>query len=68
MGQKGFAVTDFHLKYGAFIIYIATLNISSNTDDKVYPLRKTYITHLKANEDLTKVFSKYANFTKVFSY
>ena len=53
------------MKYKAFIIYIATFSI--DLGDKVYPLEKTQIAHLKPDKVFIKVFNKYANFIDVFS-
>ncbi len=35
--------------------------------DKVHPLKKAQIAHLKVDEPPTTIFSKYTNFTDVFS-
>ena len=65
--KKKFAIIVFDLEYKAFIIYIIIFNISSNLGDKIYLLKKTQIVYLKADKALTEVFSKYANFTDIFS-
>ena len=41
--------------------------LSIDLGDEVHPLRKTQIVHLKADEAPTKVLSKYADFTDIFS-
>lgn len=48
-----------------FVVYIAALSV--NSDNKVYPLRRAQIAHLKADEASIKVFSEYIDFVNVFS-
>ena len=43
---------------------IATLSI--NSGDKMYPLKKTQIAHLKADKAPTKLFNKYIDFIDFF--
>ena len=52
------------MEHKVFVVYIAALSV--NSDDKVYPLKKAQIAHLKAHEALFKVPSKYADFINVF--
>ncbi len=61
-----FVVATLDLNYKAFVVHIVTLNISFDVSDKVYPLKKAQIAHIKADEALIKVFSKYTNFANVF--
>ncbi len=65
IGKKEFAATTFDLKYKAFIVHIATVNIDSG--DEVYPSKRAWIVYLKADEAFTEISSKYANFADVFS-
>ncbi len=64
--KKEFTRIALDLDYRIFLLYIATLNISFNTGRKVCPSKKAQITHLKVDDTLKKVSSKYANFTNVF--
>ena len=50
--------------YEVFIIYVAAFSI--NLGDKIYPLKRAQIAHLKANEAFTKVLSKYTDFIDIF--
>ena len=52
------------MKYEVFIIHIAALSVGSS--DKIHPLKKAKIAHLKADEVSTKVSSKYTNFVDIF--
>ncbi len=47
------------------MIYIAALSV--NSGDEVHPSRTAQIAHLKADEALIKVSSKYAAFADIFS-
>ncbi len=46
IGKKKFTKTAFDLDYKAFILYIASFNISFNLCDKIYSLKKTNIVYL----------------------
>ena len=65
MGKKQFVVAAFHLEPKTFVVHVATLNV--DLDDKMHPSRRAQIAHLKADEALTKVSSKYADFADIFS-
>lgn len=67
IGKKKFIIAALNSDYKAFIIYIATLNISFHRGDKIYLSKKAQIAYLKANEASIKVSSKYVNFAEVFS-
>lgn len=41
MKKKKFARPVFDPEHEVFILYVATLNISSDLGDKVYPFKKT---------------------------
>ncbi len=64
IGKKEFAVAALDPKHETFVIHIAAF--SEDLGDKMHPSKKTQITQLKADEALTKVPSKYTNFTDVF--
>ncbi len=66
MGKKEYTITVVDPKYKAFIVYIATLNISSAIGDKVHLSIKAQIAHLKVDKASPEVFNKYANFTDLF--
>ena len=63
--KKEFVTAALDSKHKAFVIHIATLSI--NSDDKMHPLKKAQIAHLKIDKISTKVFSKYTDFVDVFS-
>lgn len=63
--KKEFATITFDLKYKAFEIHIAALSV--NLDDKMHPLMEVKIAHMKVDETLVKVLSKYVDFVDVFS-
>ncbi len=65
--KKKFTIMILEPDHKALVIYIATLNISSNIGDEVHPSKSAQITHLKVDKTLTKVFNNYANFADVFS-
>ena len=52
------------MEYKIFLIYITAFNL--DLDNKMHFLNRVQIAHLKVNEALIKVFSKYANFTNIF--
>ena len=62
--NKEFTIVAFDLKHKVFIVYIAIL--SFNLGNKIHPLRKAQITHLKANKAPIKISSKYTNFADIF--
>ena len=62
--KKEFAVAVLDPEHKVFDVYMAALNV--DLGDKVDPSRKTQIVYLKADEALTKVSSKYTDFTDVF--
>ncbi len=64
--KKEFLAGAFDLDYETFIVHVAVLNISFNVSDKVHPSQTAQITHLKADEALIEVSSKYADFADVF--
>ena len=59
-----FIAVIFDLKYKAFIIHIASLNLNSNNE--VHPSKKAQIAYLKVDKVSTKVSNEYANFVDVF--
>ncbi len=59
------AVAALNPEHEAFVIHVAAFSV--DLGDEVYPLRRAQIAHLKADEALTKVPSKYADFADVFS-
>ncbi len=63
--KKEFAAVALDPEHEAFIVHVAALSIDS--DNKVHPLRKAQIVHLKADEAPFEVPSKYADFVDVFS-
>ena len=63
--KKKFAVIALHLEHETFIVHIVVLRIYLG--DEVYSSKRAQISHLKADEAPTKVPSKYADFTDVFS-
>ena len=65
--KKEFAAAALDPEYEAFVLHVTALNISSDIGDKVHPLKKTQIAHLKTDEAPTEVSSKYAHFVDVFS-
>ena len=65
IGKKEFAVAVLDLEYETFIVHVAVFCL--DIVDKMHPLKKTQIAYLKADEAFTKVLSKYADFTNVFS-
>ncbi len=65
IGKKEFTAAALDPEYETSIVHVAPLSVDS--DDEVHPLRRTQITHLKANKALSKVPSKYTNFADVFS-
>ncbi len=65
--KKEFVVAALDPEYKAFLIYIVALNISSNIDDKMHPLKRAQIVYLKANRASIEVSSKCANFIDIFS-
>lgn len=40
IGKKEFAIAALGPRYETFVIYVATLNISTNSSDKVHPFRR----------------------------
>ena len=65
IGKKEFSATALDLEHGAFVVHVAALSV--DLGDEIYPLRRAQIAYLKADEAPTKVPSKYADFTDVFS-
>ncbi len=63
--KKEFAVAALDSEHKAFIVHIGALSIDSG--DEVHPSRNTQITYLKADEALSKVPNKYADFIDIFS-
>ena len=55
------------MKYEAFIVDVATLNISFDTNNKVHLSKKALIAYLKVDKASTKDFSQYTNFANIFS-
>ncbi len=64
-GKKEFAVAALDSEYKAFVVYIVAFNI--NSGNEIHLLKRAQITHLKMDKAPTKVLSKYADFTDVFS-
>ncbi len=54
------------MDYNTFVVYITTLNIKSDADDEVYPLKNTQIAYLKPDKAFIELSSKYADFANVF--
>ena len=67
IGKKEFAAAALDLNHHAFVVHVAALNISSDSDAEVHPLRRVQRAHLKADEAPTEVPSEYADFADVFS-
>ncbi len=63
--KKEFLAAALGLEHEAFVVHVAALSIDSS--DEVYPSRRAQIDHLKADEALTEVPSKYADFADIFS-
>ena len=63
--EKKVAITALDLKYKTFVVHVAALSV--NPGDEMHPLKRAQIVHLKADEVLTKVSSKYADFVDVIS-
>ena len=63
--KKEFAAAALEPEYKTFVVYIPTPSVDSS--DEVYPLRRAQIAYLKADEALSEVPSKYADFADVFS-
>ena len=63
--KKEFAATALDSEHEAFVVHVVALNIDSG--DKVHSSRRAQIAHLKADEALSKVQSKYAKFADIFS-
>ena len=64
MKKKEFIVATFNTEHKAFIVHIAAFSI--NSSDEMYPSKKAQIAYIKVDEALTKVSSKYADFTNIF--
>ncbi len=64
--KKEFVIAIFDQNYEAFIVYIAIFNISFDANDKVYPLKRIQIAHLKMNEALTDILNKDVHFADIF--
>ena len=62
--KKEFAATALNLKYETFIVYVASLNFNSLNIHLSY---RPQIAGMIAEEASTKIFTKYVNFTNVFS-
>ena len=62
--KKKFVAAALNPKYKAFVAHVAAFNVDS--DDKVHPLKRAQIAHLKVDKASIKVSSKYANFADVF--
>ena len=65
IGKKEFAATILDPEHKPFVVHVSALSV--NPGDKVHPLKRAQIAHLKADEAPTKVPSKYADFANVFS-
>ena len=52
------------MEYKAFVVYLAALSV--DLGDKIRPLIRAQIAHLKADKAPIKVASKYADFANVF--
>ena len=63
--KKKFVAAAFNPKYEPFVVHVATLSL--NLSDKMHLLRKAQKAHLKTDETITKVLSKYADFAHIFS-
>ncbi len=66
IAKKEFTTAVLNLDYEVFVIYIAALNISSDTGDKMHLLWKAQIVYLKADKASIKVFCKYIDFINIF--
>ncbi len=66
IGKKEYAAAALDSDHNAFVVHVATLNISFDANDEVHPSRRAQIAHLKADEAPTEVLRKYANFADVF--
>ncbi len=65
IGKKEFAAAALDLKHEAFVIYLAALSV--DLGDKVHPLKRVQIVHLKVDEVHSKLPSKYTEFADIFS-
>ena len=63
--KKEFPAAALDLKYEAFVVDIATLNV--NSDDEVHPSKKAQIAYVKVDKASTQVMSEYADFADIFS-
>ncbi len=63
--KKEFAAAVLDLKYEAFVVHITIFSV--NSGDKVHPLRRAQIAHLKVDKAHTEVLSEYTDFVDVFS-
>ena len=69
--KKEFAAAMLDLEYETFVVHVASLSsvIFFNSilrDTNIHLFRKPQIASLIAKKALTKVFTKYANFTNIF--
>ena len=64
-GRKELAAAALDLEHKAFIVHITALSV--DLGNEVHLFRRAQIAHLKADEALTQVLSKYADFVDVFS-
>ena len=64
IGKKKFAAATLDPEHEAFVVHIAALSV--DLGDEVHPSKRAQIAHLKADEALTKIPSKYADFADVF--
>ena len=62
--KKEFAVVALDSEYKVFIIHIVAPNV--DLSNEVYSSKKAQIAHLKVDEVLTKIFSKFADFADIF--
>ena len=51
-------------EYKTFIVHIAALSVDSN--NRMHPLKRAQMAHLKADKAFSKVSSKYTNFANIF--
>ena len=64
IGKKEFAAATLNLELETFIFHITALSVDPS--DKVYPLRRAQIAHLKADKASTEIPSKYTDIADVF--
>ena len=66
--KKEFAAAALHLEHKTFVVYVASFESLSNTQESdVHPSCRAQIAALVANEALTSIPTEYSNFANIFS-